>query len=131
MTDMIKLANGTEVPADVFYTWSAKKQYYNLVPISDERRQQISKSRKGVAKSAEHRAKLSASKTGYKLSEETKLKMAQARLGRKFNKPVMTPNGIFESRTAVALAAGVDPTTVGNWMKKWPEHYYYIKKESA
>ena len=45
--------------------------------------------------------------------------------GRPF-KPVMTPNGLFPSRTAAAQAANVDPATIINWMKKWPKEYYYV-----
>ena len=41
-------------------------------------------------------------------------------------KPLMTPNGVFPSAMAVADAAGVSYVTVWNWMKRWPEDYYYL-----
>jgi hypothetical protein len=40
----------------------------------------------------------------------------------------MTPNGVFPSAKAVAEAAGVTYVTVWNWMKRWPDDYYYIKE---
>ena len=45
--------------------------------------------------------------------------------GRPF-KPTMTPNGLFLSKTLAAQAANVDPSTISNWMKKWPQEYYYV-----
>lgn len=58
------------------------------------------------------------------ISDETRAKL------RKTSRilDVMTPNGVFPSRAAVARAAGVQPATINRWMKKWPEHYYYIKE---
>jgi hypothetical protein len=129
MTDMIKLANGSEVSADVFYTWGTMKQRYALMGYSDERRKKLSQSLTGHTTSEETRKKISDSKKGSSVFlEQARQKMSDARTGKKFNRPVMTPNGIFESRSAVALAAGVHYKTVGWWFKKWPEHYYYVKK---
>lgn len=42
--------------------------------------------------------------------------------------PVMTYYGVFPSRRAVAEAAGVSCETVRSWMKKYPDHYYYMGK---
>ena len=39
----------------------------------------------------------------------------------------MTPNGVFSSATEVSRVAGVSMGRVYHWMKKWPEHYYYIE----
>ena len=58
------------------------------------------------------------------ISDETRAKLAKTSRIR----DVMTPNGVFPSRVAVARAAGVDGSTIDRWMKKWPEHYYYIKE---
>ena len=57
------------------------------------------------------------------ISDETRAKLSKTSRIR----DVMTPNGVFPSRAAVARAAGVHPKTVDGWMKRWPQHYYYIK----
>ena len=41
----------------------------------------------------------------------------------------MTPNGQYPSQKAVAEAAGVSYQTVWNWMKRWPNDYYYINDD--
>ena len=41
-------------------------------------------------------------------------------------KPVMTPNGLFPSRTVAAQAANVGVATINLWMKKFPKEYYYV-----
>jgi len=96
----------------------AKLREINLgKPKSAETLAKLSASGKGKPKpkSAEHRAKLSASKKG--------------KLNGGNSKPIMTPNGIYPSHSAVQRAAGVSEPTVYRWMKKWPEHYYYLDKQ--
>ena len=67
-------------------------------------------------KSEEHRAKISAANKGRKNT-----------WAHKICKPMMTPNGLYPSLTAVFKASGVSSrTTIYRWMKKWPEHYYYV-----
>ena len=113
MTDMIKLANGREVTLDEFLTWSVFKQIGNIKPSHTKKH------------TAEARAKISANRRGgmsnRKHSVETRAKMSATR-----EKAVMTPNGLFPSRRAVAQAAGVSASNITHWMKKWPEHYYYV-----
>jgi hypothetical protein len=60
-------------------------------------------------------------RTGVKHTTETIDKIRATKL-----KAIMTPNGVFPSRLAVAQAAGVHPTRVSVWVKKWPKHYYYV-----
>lgn len=95
---------------------------------SKETRDRFSKMRKGVPLSEQHRINViaaSARRKGVPLTGErlTKIKIAPC-------KKTMTPNGVFPSLKAVAEAAGVSTVTIRKWMKKWPEHYYYITKEA-
>jgi transposase-like protein len=69
--------------------------------------------------SDETRAQMRASRS--QLDKEVRLKLSNAKL-----KPIMTPNGVFPSRSAVAAAADVNATTVSRWLKKFPNDYYYI-----
>jgi hypothetical protein len=142
MTDMIKLVNGTEVSADVFYTWSDYKQRCNLIGFSDEQKAKMSASRRGRVLTPDWRAKIGNAHKGREVSAETRAKLSanyrrpwseesSAKLSAIKSTPVMTPNGLFPSRKAVARAAGVGPATITRWMRKWPEHYYFVKKESA
>jgi hypothetical protein len=45
---VITLVNGQQVTADEFYTWSASKQYWNLVPRSEAFRESASLKRQAV-----------------------------------------------------------------------------------
>ena len=94
---------------------------------------------------ADTRAKISANhrggpKLGHVVSVETREKQRQKALQRaprskesretqaqKQWKPVMTYYGAYPSLKAVAEAASVSGTTVRKWMKKYPQHYYYIE----
>ena len=42
-------------------------------------------------------------------------------------KPLMTPHGLFPSRGAYAQEINVAAQTVGYYINKWPEHYYYLE----
>jgi len=140
MSNMIKLANGREVTLDEFLTWSYQKQHGNLNPskFSDETRAKMSASQKGRTLTAETRVKLSAAMKGRTQSAEHRAKLGAARKGRTHSaearaklgaahvKPVMTPNGLYPSLKAVREASGVTAPTIRRWMKKWPEHYYYV-----
>jgi hypothetical protein len=88
--------------------------------------------------SEETRAKKSAArkgKPGKKHSEETRAKISDAHKGKKredgwkWSKPVMTPNGLYPSKKAVAEAANVSTVSVDKWIKKWPEHYFFLDKQ--
>jgi hypothetical protein len=62
-------------------------------------------------------------------TDNSRQKMRDAKLTYHPNrKTIMTPNGLYPSRGDVARAAGVHSSTVDAWMKKWPEHYYYIEE---
>jgi hypothetical protein len=45
---------------------------------------------------------------------------------RQASNAVSTPLGIFVSQVAAARAYKVDPTTMGNWLRKKPGEYYRI-----
>jgi hypothetical protein len=157
MTDMIKLANGSEVPVDVFYTWSANKQYNLLCP---------NRGMLGKSHNEESRAKMSALKKGknysggwnkgQSLSEETRAKMSAAHLGRPGHtknkgkthsvetkakiglanslaqsNPVMTPLGEFPSSKLAAEAYGLkSKEAILYRIKTKPTEYYYIDKDA-
>jgi len=89
--------------------------------LTAEHRAKIGAAKKGRTQSAEHRAKLGAARKGRTHSAE-----ARAKLGAAHVKPVMTPNGLYPSLKAVREASGVTAPTIRRWMKKWPEHYYYV-----
>jgi hypothetical protein len=107
--------------------------------VSEETRAKLRARPKQVV-SEETRAKLreagkkawATTRKGYVVSEEARAKMSQAKKGRRrplnvTGKPIMTPNGIFPSVMQVSRVAGVSYDRVHYWMKKWPQHYYYIK----
>lgn len=78
----------------------------------------------GKTHTAEARAKMSAAQKGKpkpKWSAE-----ARARFSASKGTPVMTPHGLFPSIRAVAEASGRDGSTVRTWLRKFPEHYFYL-----
>jgi hypothetical protein len=94
------------------------------------------KNHPACAVSAEMRVKLSKAVKGKKVSAETRAKMSKASKLRKrelnvTGKSIMTPNGVFPSIMEVSRVAGVTYVRVHYWMKKWPEHYYIIKKNKS
>jgi len=93
---------------------------------SAETRAKIGAANKGRTISAESRAKLSAALKGKpkpKWSAESRANFSASK-----SKPVMTPYGLFPSIRAIAEASGRDASTVRTWLRKFPEHYYYVKK---
>lgn len=86
--------------------WNAGLSTKDLQFLTDDSRARMSAGRKGKPWSTEHRAKLSQSC--------------------KTKKAVMTYYGPFESVTAVARASGYSRKVVGSWIRKYPEHYYYV-----
>jgi len=44
----------------------------------------------------------------------------------KNGKKIQTPDGIFESRLAAAKHYGIDPSSIGKRMVRYPRDYYYI-----
>ena len=133
MTMMIKLGSALgQVTLDEFLSWNQNKQRNNLLPNRN-------------IPTKEHLARAIAARKGKPawnrgichLSDEAKKRISEARKKTKGlykntyqSKPVMTYYGPYPSKTAVARAAGVDPGTVSNWIKKYPEHYYYITKDT-
>ena len=156
MTDMIKLANGSEVSDDVFYTWSASKQYNLLCPTrgmlgkhhSEDARAKMSDLKKGknytggwnkgLTVSAETRAKMSAAhkgspghtkNLGKTHSAETRAKIGLAN-SLAHAKPVMTPLGQFASTKLAAEAYGLKSKEAMLYrIKTKPTEYYYIQPE--
>jgi hypothetical protein len=112
--------------------------------FSEEARAKISAANRSKAWSAETCAKISARHKGKIISAECRAKMSAASKGRPKSpehrakisaghknkgvgtKPLMTPNGLYPSRKAVAEAANVPFWTVDSWIKKWPQHYFYL-----
>ena len=81
---------------------------------------------------AESRAKLSAALKGKKRrpnSAETCAKKSAALKGKPnpLARKVMTYYGVYASIGQVMLAANVTSGTVRGWMKKYPEHYFYLE----
>lgn len=70
---------------------------------------------------------------GTPATEEKRQKISQANKGKTpWNKgisgPLMTPNGlILGGVQEVADLSGKSRIQVYRWIKRWPQHYYYIK----
>ena len=94
-----------------------------LQGITVETRAKMSASNKGKVRSQEFKDNLRQMKLGIPRSDECRAKMSATK-----SKPVMTAYGVYPSCMAVAEAANVTRATVYMWMKKYPEHYYYIKE---
>jgi hypothetical protein len=80
--------------------------------------------KKGKKHTAESRAKMSATQKGKpkpKWSAESRARFSASKAT-----PVMTPHGLFPSIRAVAEASGRDGSTVRTWLRKFPEHYFYL-----
>lgn len=95
---------------------------------------------KGSKKSPEHCANLSKSLTGRKMAPEARAKIGAANKGKptwnkgrswkKKPKAIMTPNGLINGGIEeIMKLSGAPYFTVYRWIKRWPEHYYYINKE--
>jgi hypothetical protein len=95
---------------------------------SAETRAKIGAGNRGKAKptlrkprSAETRAKISAAKQGQPpRSAEMRAIYSLAK-----SRPVQTPQGVYASAKAAGVAYGVAGGTIGNWMKRYPNQYYY------
>lgn len=91
--------------------------------LSAEHRAKIGAAHKGRTLPAEHRAKIGAAHKGRKMSEEHRAHLIAIKA-----RPVMTPHGLFPSVRAVVEASGYPKRYVYAWMKRFPEHYYYVNK---
>jgi hypothetical protein len=149
MTNMIKLANGKEVTLDEFLSWGAIKQhhatlnnnartyayrYYTPAGVFEKLAEAIEAngcSRNAFIKRIKNKNFVDWYREPININYINKLKKAMKhskKWQQRFtgSKPVMTPNGKFPSVQSVADAAKVDGNTIRRWMKKWPEHYYYV-----
>ena len=71
------------------------------------------------------RDKISVANKGRTHSTETRALM-RANAHRVRAKQLMTPLGLFPTRHAFAQAANMKPQSVNYWLKKCPEHYFYL-----
>ena len=92
---------------------------------------------KGKRLSDETRAKMSAARTGKPAnnrgmthSEEARAKISAANKGKTpaNRKPIQTPNGLFDSVAATAVAYNTYERKVREWIKKLPDQFYYVNK---
>ena len=90
-------------------------------------RMKAAKATRTYSHSAEVRDKIGNAQRGKKYSAEIRARMLAAATASK-GRPVMTYYGPYPSVMAVARAAGVLDETVRKWIKRYPEHYYYINK---
>jgi hypothetical protein len=99
-----------------------KRRYEN----KPELKKHLSQVHKNRLVSPEARARMSARNAfkGKPISEERRAALqATAR-------PLMTPNGLYPNARAVVEASGYSINAVRRWVKKYPEHYYYIPKDT-
>lgn len=99
----------------------------NRPPVKKETAEKISQSNKGKTRSEETKQKIRELKLGKPRSEETKQKIIQAKKSK--IKPMMTPNGAFRCRRDVCAYYQVNITTVGTWIHKKSDQFYYISQE--
>jgi transposase-like protein len=135
---MITLINGQQVTADEFYTWSAYKQYWNLVPKSDAVREASSRARRGKPggmrgrrHSDETRELMSDAHRGQPKSEQHRQALSDAKRGKPLlhkRKFVMTPQGLFFGVGEAAQAYGTNPNQLRRWIVKKPTEFYYVEK---
>jgi hypothetical protein len=122
----------------------AQADYRQHYQVSDETRAKMRDShlgKPGISHNDETRAKMSDSLKGKESwnkgiphTDQAKANISKSKKGKPnahLCKPLMTPNGVFPSAVAVATAAGVSYVTVWNWIKRWPEHYYYLDKKEV
>jgi hypothetical protein len=111
------------------------QNYKAQYTFSEESRAKISEASKRRWQDPKYRARM-AEVVRDGSSKETKEKISAAKKGKPAHnkgkgKRIMTPHGEFPSLTAVSIAAEVRPSTVYEWMKKYPEHYYYLDKKEV
>ena len=145
---MIKLANGKEVTLDEFLTWSYQKQQQNIKPNQlgrvawnkgQTKETNLSIAKQALAITGQRRGP--AWNKGKQTPKEVCDKIGAAHKGLKYNtttykkrtdgkprncKKMMTPNGLYPTLKAVVEASCQSAYIIRSWMKKWPEHYYYV-----
>ena len=163
MLKKVKLANGTEVDWEEFAKWSPQKQHMSLLPSNkgkgnrsaEERLNRSNAQKKRFLNnpvSNETRQKISKSNLNRKLTDEQKQNLKEGWKKLKESgwvpknkgqpkpsqwKSIVTPNGIFPSKKALAerifkdmnlSSVGYAGSKIDYWLKKFPDHYYYLKK---
>ena len=93
------------------------------IRVSAETRAKLSASGKGRVITAETRAKLSASGKARRSSDETRLKI---KLNNGRARKVNTPIGIFNSLTEAAKAHNKSTNTLGSWIRKKYDGFYFL-----
>ena len=99
----------------------------NKPPVKEETAKKISLSKTGKKRSEETKRKISQLKLGKPKSEESKRNMKEAK--KYLIKPLITPNGPMRSRRDAATFYKVDITTIGTWLHKKSDQFYYITQE--
>jgi hypothetical protein len=100
----------------------------NKPPVKEETKLKLSLANKGKPKfSEEQKQKMSQLRLGKPRSEETTLKIREN--AKRNIKPLITPNGPMRSRRDVANFYNIDITTLGSWLHKKPNEFYYITQE--
>jgi hypothetical protein len=100
----------------------------NKPPVKEETRLKLSIAHKGKPKfNDEQKRKMSESKLGKTRSEETRIKIKESKKCK--IKPLMTLDGPMRSRRDAATFYNVDITTIGTWLHKKSEQFYYISQE--
>lgn len=121
---------------------------YGLI-LSEQQKENISKSRKGQESNHKGKTRPWAGKPRENKSiehhtEETKARISKSKLGtpapnkgvpmkeeskQKMSKIIVTPDGIFLSRTKAAEYYGVCGPVISHRLNKYPKEYYYISRE--
>jgi DNA replication initiation complex subunit (GINS family) len=92
-------------------------------PRTDAEKKLLSTIHKGKVVSIETREKTSKALTGKPKSESHKAKLQEIAKTRR--KPIMTPDGIFDSRCAAAKHYQIKPESIGSRIVRDPTKYYY------
>jgi hypothetical protein len=163
MLNTVKLANGTVVTWEEFSKWSSQKQRNSLLPpsLGHKATKEESENRSKAQKlrhiknptSEETKQKISEKHLNKKRTDEHKEAMrkgweklkASGWTSKKKGEPlpsqwkrIVTPNGIFPSKKALAERIQKDLNLssvayanqkVGYWLKKYPNDYYYEKSK--
>jgi len=95
---------------------------------SNETRVKLSNYHKGKVVSTETRAKISIARKGKKQNSETISKRSKA-MKNKGNKIIVTPDGIFLSRTLASEHYNISGAAINYRVKTYPKEYYYISRE--
>lgn len=92
-------------------------------PRTEAERKMLSEINKGKIVSTETRQKVSMALSDRPKSDEHRLKIIEN--GKAMRKPMMTPEGRFESRDAAARHYNIRPESMGSRIKRNPDKYYY------